>query len=49
MSVKYTLGDDTMFCHRKQLLQKVRVDAPNPNYDARLQGQLGGPQEQYIK
>lgn len=33
-----------MFKHEKQLLQEVRVDAPNPNYAALLQEQLGGPQ-----
>ncbi|AEV67455.1 manganese catalase family protein [Acetivibrio clariflavus] len=33
-----------MFKHEKQLLHEVRVDAPNPNYAAMLQEQLGGPQ-----
>lgn len=33
-----------MFQHNKQLLQDVTVDAPNPNYAALLQEQLGGPQ-----
>ncbi|NMB97212.1 MAG: manganese catalase family protein [Clostridiaceae bacterium] len=33
-----------MFKHEKQLLKEVRVDAPNPNYAAMLQEQLGGPQ-----
>lgn len=33
-----------MFQHNKQLLQDVSVDAPNPNYAALLQEQLGGPQ-----
>ncbi len=33
-----------MFKHEKQLLQDVKVDAPNPNYAAMLQEQLGGPQ-----
>ena len=33
-----------MFKHDKQLLREVRVDAPNPNYAAMLQEQLGGPQ-----
>lgn len=33
-----------MFYHNKQLLQEVKVDAPNPNYAAMLQEQLGGPQ-----
>ncbi len=33
-----------MFRHEKQLLHEVRVDAPNPNYAALLQEQLGGPQ-----
>ncbi len=33
-----------MFRHEKQLLQDVRVDAPNPNYATMLQEQLGGPQ-----
>jgi len=33
-----------MFKHDKQLLHEVRVDAPNPNYAAMLQEQLGGPQ-----
>lgn len=33
-----------MFRHEKQLLQEVRVDAPNPNYATLLQEQLGGPQ-----
>lgn len=33
-----------MFKHDKQLLKDVRVDAPNPNYAAMLQEQLGGPQ-----
>jgi Mn-containing catalase len=37
-------GDDSMFRHEKQLLQEVRVDAPNPNYATLLQEQLGGPQ-----
>lgn len=32
-----------MFKHEKALLQSVRVDAPNPNYAAMLQEQLGGP------
>lgn len=33
-----------MFQHNKQLLQDVSVDAPNANYAALLQEQLGGPQ-----
>lgn len=33
-----------MFKHDKKLLQDVRIDAPNPNYAALLQEQLGGPQ-----
>jgi Mn-containing catalase len=33
-----------MFKHEKQLLREVKVDAPNPNYAAMLQEQLGGPQ-----
>lgn len=33
-----------MFKHEKNLLHTVRVDAPNPNYAAMLQEQLGGPQ-----
>ena len=33
-----------MFKHEKNLLHEVRVDAPNPNYAAMLQEQLGGPQ-----
>lgn len=33
-----------MFKHDKSLLHEVRVDAPNPNYAAMLQEQLGGPQ-----
>lgn len=33
-----------MFKHEKQLLHPVRVDAPNPNYAAMIQEQLGGPQ-----
>ncbi len=33
-----------MFKHDKQLLREVRVDAPNPNYAAMIQEQLGGPQ-----
>lgn len=33
-----------MFKHEKQLLHDVKVDAPNPNYAAMLQEQLGGPQ-----
>lgn len=33
-----------MFKHEKKLLNDVRVDAPNPNYAAMLQEQLGGPQ-----
>ncbi|MFZ5352815.1 MAG: manganese catalase family protein [Bacillota bacterium] len=33
-----------MFKHDKKLLHEVRVDAPNPNYAAMLQEQLGGPQ-----
>lgn len=33
-----------MFKHDKQLLKDVRVDAPNPNYAAMLQEQIGGPQ-----
>lgn len=32
-----------MFKHEKQLLKEVKVDAPNPNYAAMLQEQLGGP------
>lgn len=32
-----------MFKHDKQLLHEVRVDAPNPNYAAMLQEQMGGP------
>lgn len=31
-----------MFKHEKQLLHPVKVDAPNPNYAAMLQEQLGG-------
>jgi hypothetical protein len=35
-------GDQqTMFKHDKKLLNEVRVDAPNPNYAALLQEQLG--------
>ena len=33
-----------MFTHDKKLLHDVKVDAPNPNYAAMLQEQLGGPQ-----
>lgn len=33
-----------MFKHEKSLLKEVRVDAPNPNYAAMLQEQLGGAQ-----
>lgn len=33
-----------MFKHDKALLQDVRIEAPNPNYAAMLQEQLGGPQ-----
>lgn len=33
-----------MFKHEKQLLHEVKVDAPNSNYAAMLQEQLGGPQ-----
>lgn len=33
-----------MFKHEKQLLHDIRVDAPNPNYAALMQEQLGGPQ-----
>jgi Mn-containing catalase len=33
-----------MFKHDKQLLREVRIDAPNPDYAAMLQEQLGGPQ-----
>lgn len=33
-----------MFKHEKQLLHEVGVEAPNPNYAAMLQEQLGGPQ-----
>lgn len=33
-----------MFKHEKKLLKDVKVDAPNPNYAAMLQEQLGGPQ-----
>jgi len=33
-----------LFKHEKQLLQEVTIDAPNPNYAAMLQEQLGGPQ-----
>ena len=33
-----------MFKHEKKLLHEVRVDAPNANYAAMLQEQLGGPQ-----
>lgn len=33
-----------MFKHEKPLLREVKVDAPNPNYAAMLQEQLGGPQ-----
>lgn len=33
-----------MFKHEKNLLHEVKVDAPNPNYAALLQEQLGGPQ-----
>lgn len=32
-----------MFKHDKNLLHEVKVDAPNPNYAAMLQDQLGGP------
>ncbi|MDF2989139.1 MAG: Mn-containing catalase [Eubacterium sp.] len=32
-----------MFKHDKALLKDVRVDAPNPNYAAMTQEQLGGP------
>ena len=32
-----------MFKHEKQLLREVKVDAPNPNYAAMMQEQLGGP------
>lgn len=31
-----------MFKHEKQLLNEVKVDAPNPNYAAMMQEQLGG-------
>lgn len=33
-----------MFFHDKKLLHEVKIDAPNPNYAAMLQEQLGGPQ-----
>jgi Mn-containing catalase len=33
-----------LFKHDKALLHEVKVDAPNPNYAAMLQEQLGGPQ-----
>ena len=33
-----------MFRHEQKLLSEVKVDAPNPNYAAMLQEQLGGPQ-----
>jgi len=33
-----------MFKHDKKLLHEVKVDAPNQNYAAMLQEQLGGPQ-----
>jgi Mn-containing catalase len=33
-----------MFRHEKALLQDVKIEAPNPNYAAMLQEQLGGPQ-----
>ncbi len=33
-----------MFKHDKALLKDVKVDAPNPNYAAMMQEQLGGPQ-----
>jgi Mn-containing catalase len=33
-----------VFKHDKALLHEVKVDAPNPNYAAMLQEQLGGPQ-----
>jgi Mn-containing catalase len=33
-----------MFKHEKNLLHAVRVDAPNSNYAAMMQEQLGGPQ-----
>jgi len=33
-----------MFKHDKNLLHEVRVDAPNVNYAAMMQEQLGGPQ-----
>lgn len=33
-----------MFKHDKNLLHEVRVDAPNANYAAMMQEQLGGPQ-----
>lgn len=33
-----------MFKHEQKLLQDVKVDAPNPNYAALLQEQIGGPQ-----
>ncbi|MDW7651100.1 MAG: manganese catalase family protein [Bacillota bacterium] len=33
-----------MFKHEKPMLHEVKVDAPNPNYAAMLQEQLGGPQ-----
>lgn len=32
-----------MFKHEKQTLYPVKVDAPNPNYAAMMQEQLGGP------
>lgn len=32
-----------MFKHDKQLLHEVKVDAPNPNYAAMIQEQMGGP------
>ncbi|NLT17173.1 MAG: manganese catalase family protein [Clostridiales bacterium] len=32
-----------MFKHEKQMLREVKVDAPNPNYAAMMQEQLGGP------
>ena len=34
-----------MFKHDKNLLQQVRVDAPNPNYAAMLQEQLAARRE----
>lgn len=36
------LGGDIMFNHNKNLLREVRVEAPNPQYAALLQEQLGG-------